>query len=225
MATSSRTRFRFRQLPRKSVRRCGKFEHRQGTRHRAHLVKKSVGLGWPPAYFVHGRRSLARPIGGARNDGQQDRVLIVKSVISRLGVLPDRLLVEEPVRVMQKDPSVLILQSGPHAAHDGNRLALWPAVRHQPQPRQEGKSFVGREPDLDASPGGLGAEEREAAPMGACGRVKGAIRLKQALDLGAQALGRGRALAGADDANSGRTGRSTSRARARPRGRKPDSPR
>jgi hypothetical protein len=59
-------------------------------------------------------------------------------------------------------------------------------VRHQPQPRQEGKSFVGREPDLDASPGGLGAEERELAAIGACGRLNCAIRLKQALDLGAQ---------------------------------------
>ena len=48
MAASSRARFRFRQLLRKSVRRSRKFEHRQGARHRAHLVKKSVGLGWAP---------------------------------------------------------------------------------------------------------------------------------------------------------------------------------
>ena len=189
MATSSKARLRFRKLPRKSVRRSRKFEQRQGARHRAHRVKKLVGLAWPSAYFAHGIRSLARRIGGARNNGEQERILIVKSVISRLGVLPDRLLVEEPVRVMLKDPPVLVFQSRPHAAHDGNRLALWPAVRHQPQPRQEGKSFVGREPDLDAASRGLGAEEREIA-IGACGRVKGAIRLKEALGLGAQALGR-----------------------------------
>ena len=91
---------------------------------------------------------------------------------------------------MQKDPSVLLFQNGPRVAHDGNRLALWPTVRHKPQSGQEGKSFVGREPDLDPSPRGLGAEEREVAAMGAFGRLKSAIRLKQALDLGAQPLGR-----------------------------------
>ena len=133
---------------------------------------------------------LARPIGCARNDGEQDRVLIVKCVISRSGGLQDRLLVEEPIRVMPKDPSVLLLQSRSHAAHDGNRLALWPAVPHEPQSSQERESFIGREPNLHAASRGPGAEEREVPAIGVCGRLQGAISLKQALDLGAQSLGR-----------------------------------
>ena len=133
---------------------------------------------------------LARPICGTRNDGEQDRVLIVKGVISRSSVLPDRLLVEQPVRILPKDPSMLPFQSGPHIAHDRNRLALWPAVRHQPQSGQEGKSLVRREPNLHASARRRGAEERKGAAIGAGGSFKRAIGFKQALYPGLQPLGR-----------------------------------
>jgi len=133
---------------------------------------------------------LARWIGGTRNDGEQDRILIVECMIAWSGVLPDRLLVEEPVRVVQKDPSVLLFQSRPHAAHDGDRQGLWPAVPHEPQSVQECKSFVGREPYLDPPPGWLGAEEREASAIRALGIWESAIRFQQALELGAQSLGR-----------------------------------
>ena len=73
---------------------------------------------------------------------------------------------------------MLRLQSGPHIAHDRNRLALWPAVRHEPQSGQESEGFVGREPNLHAAPRGRGAEERKGAAIGGPRKLEARDRLQ-----------------------------------------------
>ena len=129
---------------------------------------------------------LTRSIGGARNDGEQNRILIVKGEIAWFGVPPDCLLVKEPVRVLSENPFVLPFQIGPHVAHYGDSLTLWPAMRHESQSSQKRESFVRREPNLNAASRRFGAEKSVVGPTFARGLLTGAIGLEQALELCAQ---------------------------------------
>src|SRR5580658_5783944 len=110
-------------------------------------------------------------------------------MVARSGVLPDRFLVEKPLRVVPKDPPVLFFQARPYAPHKRDRQTLWPTMTHEPQSVQQREGLVVRKPILYPFPGRIVAEEREVGVILPCGSRKDTISVEQTLQFGAQFLG------------------------------------